>query len=221
MTRTSIRTPGILADEAARDVVLVPGFMDGPSIFWRMDRHLRQRGWTTHAMPLLDRSGRCGLERLGEQLQAFVDERIPPHRRAAVVGFSMGGLVARWYLQRLDGLARVDRLVTIATPHRGTHAARLVGGAGCRQMRPGSAFLAALNADAERLSPTAPVSIWTPFDLTVVPTASAVLPIGRAVRVPVVQHTLMLWSRVVFDVVAETLGSPEAVPALPAAPRQR
>lgn len=44
-------------------------------------------------------------------------------RQVNLIAHSMGGLDARWYVGRLGGHARVASLVTIATPHRGTHVA--------------------------------------------------------------------------------------------------
>ena len=63
----------------------------------------------------------------------------------------MGGLVSRYYVQRLGGIERVRRLITISTPHQGTLWAHMVGNPGSRQMRPGSAFLSKLNHDAAML----------------------------------------------------------------------
>jgi pimeloyl-ACP methyl ester carboxylesterase len=40
--------------------------------------------------------------------------------RVDVVAHSMGGLVARWYVEHGGGAAHVDRLVTCGTPHRGS-----------------------------------------------------------------------------------------------------
>ena len=57
--------------------------------------------------------------------------------RIHLIGHSMGGLVARYYVQRLDGDARVHTLVTLGTPHGGTKAARLVPHRLARQLRPG------------------------------------------------------------------------------------
>ncbi|QEA14542.1 esterase/lipase family protein [Comamonas flocculans] len=70
-----------------------------------------------------------------------------------VVAHSMGGLAVRAWLRATPGAdARVHRVVTLATPHQGTPAARWGVGANARQMRPASAWLQALAASepAER-----------------------------------------------------------------------
>jgi pimeloyl-ACP methyl ester carboxylesterase len=40
--------------------------------------------------------------------------------RLILICHSMGGLIARWYAEHLDGASRVRRIVTIGTPHRGS-----------------------------------------------------------------------------------------------------
>ena len=53
-----------------------------------------------------------------------------PDARLILVCHSMGGLVARWYLDREGGAAYTSMLITIGTPHRGAASAidRLVNG---------------------------------------------------------------------------------------------
>lgn len=183
-------------------VILVHGFLDRPGIFWRMRRYLARRGHRVHAVALRPSSGATGLEALAGQVKAHVDRLVPPDERCSIVAFSMGGLVVRYYLQRLNGLGRVRRFATVSTPHNGTLVAWLVGGLGCRQMRPGSTFHADLNADCHLLAPTAPLSLWTPFDLTILPPSSSVVPGFCNRRILVVHHALMVWSLSVLRAVA-------------------
>jgi pimeloyl-ACP methyl ester carboxylesterase len=53
-----------------------------------------------------------------------------------VVGHSLGGLVARYYVQRLGGDARVHTLVTLGRPHLGTMTAYLLPAPMLYQLRP-------------------------------------------------------------------------------------
>ncbi len=73
-------------------------------------------------------------------------------REFDVVAISMGGLVARLAAAgRATGWPRlsVQRLFTIATPHRGAKIARVVAvDRAAREMRPGSAFLRQLDRDS-------------------------------------------------------------------------
>ena len=76
---------------------------------------------------------------------------------------------------------------------------------GCRQMRPGSAFIEDLNRDVDVLEPIHVASLWTPFDLSILPATSSLLSIGQHVRLPVLLHPLMLWDRRSLDQVARLL----------------
>jgi triacylglycerol esterase/lipase EstA (alpha/beta hydrolase family) len=75
-------------------------------------------------------------------------------------------------------------------------------------MRPNSPFLADLNADVQMLRKINFTSIWTPYDLMIVPAKSSQLGIGKEVNLPVLLHPLMLTDNRSLEIVAETLTSP-------------
>jgi pimeloyl-ACP methyl ester carboxylesterase len=81
-----------------------------------------------------------------------------------LVGHSMGGLASRGYLRR-HGIAKVARLITLGSPHKGTRLAGLGLGPNARQMRIGSTWLTALQAPL----PPASVSIYSCHDNYVFP----------------------------------------------------
>ena len=75
--------------------------------------------------------------------------------RFSMVGYSMGGLIARQFIA-MGGKPRVDKLLTLATPHMGVHLepfdipyAEHLYPRGGIQMRPDSRFLWDLNTDVE------------------------------------------------------------------------
>jgi triacylglycerol lipase len=189
---------------STRPVVLVHGIFDTSKIFTPMSSWLQSRGFQPLAPDLTPSDGTMGLDELAAQLAAFADQHLPAVP-FDLVGFSMGGLITRYYVQRLGGMERVRRLVTISAPHRGSLAAYTLGNAGSRQMRPGSAFLKELNRDAASLQRVRFASIWTPFDLMIVPASSSRLGIGEEFRIPVAIHPLMLRSRRSFELIAELL----------------
>ena len=191
-----------------RAVVLVPGFFDRARKMAPMARFLSRRGFEAHAVAPQPSSGRIGLEAQARQLAAFADGPLAG-RPFDLVGFSMGGLVARVYVQRLGGAARVGRLVTLSSPHRGTVTARAWPGPAACEMEPGSALLRELNADAQMLERHGFTSLWTPFDLMIVPAPSSRLGVGREVRLPVLAHPLMVTDRRALAAVAEALEGPE------------
>ena len=184
-----------------RAVLFLPGFMDTPGLFRRMEKAVRAAGHRTAGFALSPSTGARGIDELAEDLGTFVDERFPGER-VALVGFSMGGLVARYWVQRLGGAARTERLITISTPHRGTLHAALLPLRGIRQLRRGSPFLADLNRDATSLEACGVASIWSPVDYMIVPPGSARLGVGaeRCLFVP-----LHFWIPRSRRVIAEVL----------------
>jgi triacylglycerol lipase len=118
------------------------------------------------------------LEALLLQLRDYIGTHFLARKRIDLVGFSMGGLVCRYYVQMLGGSSRVDRLVTISTLNHGTLLAFLNRRVACKEMRPGSDFLQRRNDDWSTLREVEVSSFWTPLDLVVIPPKSSRLPIG-------------------------------------------
>jgi triacylglycerol lipase len=173
------------------DVLLVPGFLNGPSIMRRLAGCLSQAGHTCHLSPLRPNDGRGGLERLSAHLAAFVRDAVPATRDLVVVGFSMGALVARHYLQSGDGIGRARAFFSIAGPHRGTYSAYFYPSRGVRDMRKGSEFLRKLDRGARFIEGLPTTSYWTPFDGMVRPPSSAILPFGDNVCIPALLHSML------------------------------
>jgi triacylglycerol lipase len=65
-----------------------------------------------------------------------------------IVGYSQGGLAARYYINNLGGVDEVRLYVSLGTAHTGTTAAGwwCMAQPGCYEMRPGSPFINELNA---------------------------------------------------------------------------
>ena len=109
-----------------------------------------------------------------------------------LVGHSMGGLVSRAYLRR-QGNARVARLVTLGSPHHGSQLAKLGMGENGRQMVPGSAWLAALNAPGAVPLPQT-VSVYSCHDNYVMPQDSSLLDGAKVVPLAGIGHLEMAFS---------------------------
>jgi triacylglycerol lipase len=186
-------------------VVLLHGIGDTSRVFDRLTRYLKERGWMTHGLDLIPNTGKAGLDELAVQVDTYIESTFAPEQKSDLVGFSMGGVVARYYLQRLSGLNRTSRLITISSPHRGTLTAFLGWNRGARQLRPGSAFLADLAQDSHVLSQIDFTSIWTPWDLMILPPHSSLIPHGSPVRLRVPTHWHMLRNPQVFRAVETAL----------------
>ncbi|MBK5307302.1 MAG: alpha/beta fold hydrolase [Frankiaceae bacterium] len=160
---------------AGTPILLVHGLVDNRSIFTLLRRALRRRGFgrviTLNYSPLTQdiRSVSALLSELVEQTCEETG-----YERVHVVGHSLGGVVARYYVQRMGGDARVHTLCTLGTPHSGTHAAKLWPGGVVRQLRPGSDLMQELAAPAPGCR-TRFVAFWSDLDQLIVPQRAAAI----------------------------------------------
>ncbi|MEL6222856.1 MAG: triacylglycerol lipase [Cyanobacteria bacterium J06626_14] len=186
-------------------VVLIHGLDDTPAKMSVMKRFLEKKGWTAEAIALSPSNGDVGLVVLAQQLADFIDERLGEYPFIDLVGFSMGGIVGRYYVQRLGGIHRVQRFLTIASPHHGTWTGYLRQNPGASQMRRLSLLLQDLNYEVAMLKQLKFTSIWTPFDLMIVPANSSQVPVGDDIKIPVLLHPWMVSDRRCLKAVAEQL----------------
>ncbi len=193
-------------------VLLVHGIMDTHHKMRHLAQYLRGLGWEVFDIDLVPNTGATRLEILAQQVSELVDRTFAPHQPIDLLGFSMGGLVTRYYIQRLGGIDRVRRFVTISAPHRGTIAAHFSGRPGCIQMRPDSDLIQDLNSDIDRLHSLNFTSIWTPLDLIILPPSSSQIGIGTEIAIPVLAHPLMVSDRRILKLVADALAQPVKSP---------
>jgi hypothetical protein len=163
-----------LPAEAKPPVVLLHGFIDNRSVFVLLRRSLAQHGRqqieSLNYSPLT-----CDIRTAAELLGRHIEEicERTGAQRVDVVGHSLGGLIARYYVQRLGGDTRVRTLVTLGTPHSGTRVAPLANAHPIvRQMRPGSPVLEELTRPAPGCR-THFVSFWSDLDHVMDPLESA------------------------------------------------
>lgn len=190
-----------------RRVVFVHGiFQNGDMAFGTLRHRLESEGIECFAPTLCPADCRGGLDELAVQLKTQIDRRWGPKARFSLVGFSMGGLVARYYLQEMGGAPRCESLITVSCPHRGTLLAWFHPGKGAWQMRPGSDFLRELDRTEGRLGRMPAASYRTPYDWVVLPSDSSVWP--RADdnrRFAVAGHVFMTRAEKVMAAIEERL----------------
>ena len=186
-------------------VLLVHGVLCNAGVWLGLRRYLVRQGIgpvyaLTYGPPL------ASIESFAEQVAAKIDAilAVTGARQVAIVGHSMGGLVARDYLRRY-GASKVRVLITLGTPHHGSVHAWLFPGTCLAQIRPGSAWLAELNRDEGSPPPTRMVSLWSWHDSMVAPQTSSRLAGAENVEVVGVGHNAMLADPATFERVAAEL----------------
>ena len=174
-------------------VLLIHGYQCNRGFWVELRGRLARAGWQAATLSLNpvfnDIDGYVDLvaRRIDEVCAAAGTEKI------ILVGHSMGGLVSRAYLRR-HGSGKVAKLVTLGSPHRGSRLAVLGLGENARQMVPGSAWLAALDAPGAVPLPAATVSVYSCQDNYVMPQDSSLLDGARIVPLAGIGHLEMAFS---------------------------
>jgi triacylglycerol lipase len=171
---------------------MVHGIFRDHRLMAKLGRAFAQAGRRVLTPDLTPNNGSAALNQLAAQLGGYLEKNLGPGEKCDIIGHSMGGMVARSYVQRHGGRSRVRRLVTLAAPHQGTLLAWLLPGQGVRDLRPGSAFLRDLATDAHALEGIFVASYWTPFDAIIVPPRSSEMPVGRNRRILLPHHRAFL-----------------------------
>ncbi|WP_258177606.1 esterase/lipase family protein [Streptomyces solincola] len=191
--------------------VLLHGLADNRSAFIVLRRALSRRGRRPECLnySLLTCDVRTAAELLGRHVEEVCARS--GHARIDLVGHSLGGLIARYYVQRLGGDRRVRTLVTLGTPHAGTSA---VPAASLhplvRQLRPGSSVLRELEEPAPGCR-TRFVGVWSDLDQLMSPVEAARIdhPDLRAenIRVTGIGHLALLFHPAVAAAVHDALAA--------------
>ena len=162
-------------EAAGTPILLVHGMVDNRSIFTLLRLGLRRRGFgrvvSMNYSPFTA-DVRVAAAQLAEEVEALVAET--GYERIHVVGHSMGGLIARYYVTRLGGDARVHTLVTLGTPHQGTYTAYGWHNQLTRQLRPHSGLMRELDQPVPQCR-TRFVVYWSDLDQMVFPQRNAAL----------------------------------------------
>lgn len=162
-------------EAAGTPILLIHGMVDNRSIFTVLRRGLVRRGFgriDTMNYSILTGDVRAAAARLDKEVERIVEET--GYERIHVIGHSLGGLIARYYVTRLGGDRRVHTLVTLGTPHQGSYLALTWNSGLTRQLRPGSALLTEL-AQPVSSCQTRFIVYWSDLDQVILPPHNAAL----------------------------------------------
>lgn len=161
-------------------VLLVHGYGCNSGYWHAMSKTLSRARISHHAIDL--EPVFCSIDLYVPAIHAAVEKLCAESGspRIVILAHSMGGLAARAYL-RDHGTARIARVITLGTPHRGTGIANFGHGANCEQMRwtPGneegtaSPWLRELEESENREVRALLVSIYSHHDNIIAPQTSS------------------------------------------------
>jgi triacylglycerol esterase/lipase EstA (alpha/beta hydrolase family) len=187
-------------------VLLIPGFMCNAGLWAGFARALRRRGHAvfTHTPEPVFGPIDAYAGALAERVAAL--SAAAGGRRVALVGHSMGGLIARAYLRRYGG-DRIACLVTLGSPHHGSALAPFGYGENAREMRRTAAWLGGLAAFDEGRLPVPTTSLFSYHDNFVAPQISSELAGATNVPLAGMGHMTLVFSPRVVARVDEALAA--------------
>ncbi len=166
---------------AKNPVLLVHGYMgsilDDATVYlyWKFEKdRLDADGFKTYTITL-DNAAIQDIAKSAQQVANKVQQILAETgaQKVDVVGHSEGGLVNRYYIQKLGGVNFVDDYISISTPHRGTIMSTIGPGEAASQMVVGSSFLRDLNSGDTLPGNISYTSIYSTMDEAVVPQEDA------------------------------------------------
>ncbi|MGP1692994.1 MAG: esterase/lipase family protein, partial [Giesbergeria sp.] len=178
------------APTGQRGVVLVHGFLCNRALWRLWFGPLRTRGHAFVAVNLEPVFG--SIDDYAPAIEAAV-QRVHAATGAppVLICHSMGGLAARAWLRTCSGDGRVQHVVTLGTPHRGTWAGRFARAVNARQMALDGEWVGQLRG-AEPAGRAAQFTCWySNCDNIVFPTSTATLAGADNRLIPGVAHVEM------------------------------
>jgi len=195
-------TPVVPRVEPGEDVVvLVHGFLASGGVFRPLRARLERDGAARVAT--FSHAPGASIRRIARQL-ARVVEALPAGVRVTVVGHSLGGVVARWYVQEMGGHRRVARTISLASPFGGAdlcHRVRLLKRA---ELHGESALLRRVRERAASVD-VPHTSVVAEEDRVVVGVECATLGTGDVVVLPRRGHNTLLFDDDVAELVVDRL----------------
>ncbi|MEV6960295.1 triacylglycerol lipase [Streptomyces sp. NPDC051207] len=188
-------------------VLFVHGYNGDGSNWNTMADRFRADGWPSSHLRQWTYDSRQSNATTAQQLAAEVDRLLAATGASAVdiVTHSMGGLSSRHYLKNLGGTSKVDAWVSLGGPNHGTDTAHSCFDTSCTEMRPGSAFLTALNSGDETPGSPRYATWWSPCDTVINPDSSVALSGAVNTKTACLGHMALLTDATVYAQTRDTI----------------
>ncbi|MDB4470785.1 lipase family protein [Deltaproteobacteria bacterium] len=185
-------------------VLLLHGLFNNRASWFWFKTYLRKQGFNNIAT--INLSSWHNEEVLTELVAKKVDEL--RHRlgvdKVHLVGHSMGGIIARNYIQLRGGANKVDCCAILGSPHFGSKLTPFAIAPLGRVLVPGSDFLQRLN-NAPVPEGIRMTNIYTRKDNMVLPNSNTQLPWGAAVELDDMGHTGLIYRQPALNAVSAAL----------------
>ena len=177
--------------EKRNPIILIHGLWNNSSIFSSISSKLDDIGVEYFAPTLKHSYGMTSIIDLTNILNELILEKYGLEKKLDILGFSMGGIIGRFWLQKFNGYKRTRRFISIGSPHKGTFIAQLVPKfpfRGISEMKIKSKFLRELAKNDFLLDAIECINFFTYWDFMVFPSWWTNLNLGKKISVKVYKH---------------------------------
>jgi len=181
---------------------LIHGLWNTSSIFSSITSKLDDIGIEYFAPTLKHSYGMTSINDLTILLNELILEKFGLKKELDILGFSMGGIIGRYWLQKLNGYKRTRRFISIGSPYKGTLTAQLIPKypfRGISEMKINSNFLRELANNDFFLDEIECINFFTYWDMMVFPSWWTNLNFGKKISVEVYKHRNLVRNKSVVD----------------------
>ena len=194
--------------ERGNPIILIHGLWNTSSIFSSITPKLDNIGIEYFAPTLEHSYGMTSILDLTNKLNELILEKYGLEKEIDILGFSMGGIIGRHWLQKFNGYKRTRRLISIGSPHKGTLMAQFIPKypfKGISEMKINSKFLRGLAINDVFLNDIECINFFTYWDLMVFPGWWTNLNFGKKISVKVYKHRNLVRNKFVVDKIIDEI----------------
>ena len=172
-------------------IILIHGLWNTADIFSSITPRLDEIGIEYFAPTLKHKYGMTSIIELTNLLNDLILEEYGFEKELDILGFSMGGIIGRYWIKKFNGYKRTRQFITVGSPHKGTLASQLVPKypfRGISEMKISSFLLNELSKYDYLLQGINCISFFTYWDLMVFPGWRANLNSGEKIALNVYKH---------------------------------
>ena len=172
-------------------IILIHGLWNTAEIFSFITTKLDEIGIEYFAPTLKHEFGRISIVELTNLLNDLILEKYGYEQELDILGFSMGGIIGRYWITKLNGYKRTRRFITVGSPHKGTLTSQMVPKypfRGISEMKINSHFLRDLSKSDYLFNGINCISFFTYWDLMVFPGWRANLDSGEKISLKIFKH---------------------------------
>ena len=189
-------------------IILIHGLWNTSSIFSLISSKLDEKEVEYFAPTLNHAFGMTSIVELTNLIDQLIVEKYGLEQEIDILGFSMGGIIGRYWINKFNGHKRTKRFITIGSPHNGTLTSQLVPKypfRGISEMKINSSLLRDLANYDYFLNDIDCISFFTYWDLMVFPGWRANLNVGEKISLNIFKHRNLVRNPVAVERIIERI----------------